>query len=44
MLLGREAGGVVTDLGGGYLRPVAGSGVIAGNPVMHEWLARTVKG
>lgn len=44
MLLVREAGGVVTDLGGGYLRPVAGSGVIAGNPVMHEWLARTVKG
>jgi myo-inositol-1(or 4)-monophosphatase len=44
MLLVREAGGVVSELGGGVLRPVASSGVIAGNPGMHDWLRRAVQG
>jgi myo-inositol-1(or 4)-monophosphatase len=36
-LLIREAGGVVTDLTGRDLG-IEHSGVVAGNPVMHEWL------
>jgi myo-inositol-1(or 4)-monophosphatase len=41
MLLVREAGGVVTTLDG---RPLGidHSGVIAGNPWMHEWLLETL--
>ncbi len=42
MLLVREAGGLVTDLRGAHLRPVASSGVLAGNPAMHEWLRGTI--
>jgi myo-inositol-1(or 4)-monophosphatase len=38
MLLVREAGGVVTDLSGTHLRAIAPSSVLAGSPVMHEWL------
>jgi myo-inositol-1(or 4)-monophosphatase len=44
MLLVREAGGTVTDLRGSPLQPIASSGVLAGNPVMHDWLRRTVQG
>jgi myo-inositol-1(or 4)-monophosphatase len=36
-LLIREAGGVVTDLGGRDVG-IEHSGIVAGNPVMHEWL------
>jgi myo-inositol-1(or 4)-monophosphatase len=36
-LLIREAGGLVTDLTGHELG-IEHSGVVAGNPVMHEWL------
>jgi myo-inositol-1(or 4)-monophosphatase len=36
-LLIREAGGVVTDLTGRELG-IEHSGVVAGNPFMHEWL------
>lgn len=43
MLLVREAGGIVTDLQGAHLRPIAPAGVLAGNPVMHEWLGRVVR-
>ena len=38
MLLVREAGGVATDLGGAHLRALAPSSVLAGNPVMHDWM------
>src|SRR6185312_7990579 len=38
-LLIREAGGLVTDLTGHELG-IEHSGVVAGNPVMHEWLLK----
>jgi myo-inositol-1(or 4)-monophosphatase len=41
ILLVREAGGVVTDLAGGPA-PVAHTGIVAGNPVMHQWLLGTL--
>jgi myo-inositol-1(or 4)-monophosphatase len=37
ILLVREAGGVVSDLGGAPAR-VAHTGLVVGNPVMHEWM------
>jgi myo-inositol-1(or 4)-monophosphatase len=43
LLLIREAGGVVTDLAGRDIG-VEHTGVIAGNPVIHEWLLRTLAG
>lgn len=39
MLLVREAGGVATDLNGKQLTAFGHSSVLAGNPVMHRWLA-----
>jgi myo-inositol-1(or 4)-monophosphatase len=41
VLLIREAGGVVTDLRGSPC-PVAHTGLVAGNPAMHEWLMSIV--
>jgi myo-inositol-1(or 4)-monophosphatase len=41
MLLVREAGGVVTTVTGGDV-PLANSSLLAGNPAMHAWLARTL--
>lgn len=41
VLLVREAGGVVTTVGGGDV-PLAHSSLLAGNPGMHRWLARTL--
>ena len=41
ILLVREAGGIVTDFDGAPAAP-AFAGVVAGNPVMHEWLLTTV--
>jgi myo-inositol-1(or 4)-monophosphatase len=41
MLLVREAGGVVTTVSCGDV-PLANSSLLAGNPVMHRWLARTL--
>jgi myo-inositol-1(or 4)-monophosphatase len=38
ILLVREAGGIVTDLDGAP-KQVDSSGIIAGNPAMHAWLA-----
>ena len=43
ILLIREAGGVVTDLAGQPC-PVEHTGLVAGNPVMHQWLFDRVKG
>lgn len=42
MLLVREAGGVVTDLAGREIGPEH-TGVVAGNPRIHEWLLGTVR-
>ena len=39
ILLVREAGGVVTDLSGAPAT-VSHTGLVAGNPTMHEWLLR----
>ena len=41
MLLVREAGGVVTTVEGGDV-PLTNTSLLAGNPVMHGWLARTL--
>jgi myo-inositol-1(or 4)-monophosphatase len=41
MLLVREAGGIVTTVAGGDV-PLAPTSLLAGNPVMHGWLARTL--
>ncbi len=41
MLLVREAGGVVTTVAGGDV-PLTNSSLLAGNPAMHRWLARTL--
>jgi myo-inositol-1(or 4)-monophosphatase len=41
LLLIREAGGVVTSVRGGDV-PLAPSSILAGNPVMHRWLADTL--
>lgn len=41
MLLVREAGGVVTTVSGGAV-PLTDSSLLAGNPEMHAWLARTL--
>lgn len=41
ILLIREAGGVVTDVHGGDV-PLTHGSVLAGNPVMHRWLAATI--
>jgi myo-inositol-1(or 4)-monophosphatase len=41
MLLVREAGGVVTTVSGGSV-PLTNSSLLAGNPEMHAWLARTL--
>jgi myo-inositol-1(or 4)-monophosphatase len=41
MLLVREAGGVVTTVSGGDV-PLSNSSLLAGNPAMHGWLARTL--
>ena len=43
ILLVREAGGIVTDLEGAPCQ-VAHTSVVAGNPAMHEWLLRTLRG
>ena len=42
-LLVREAGGIVTTLDGAPC-PVAQTSILAGNPVMHSWLLKTVNG
>ena len=42
MLLVREAGGVVTDLEGND-PGLRDSGVVAGNPAMHEWLLGAIR-
>lgn len=42
VLLVREAGGIVTDLTGAPAR-VRRTGIVAGNPAMHEWLMRVVR-
>ncbi len=41
MLLVREAGGVVTTVRGGDV-PLTHGSLLAGNPAMHRWLARTL--
>jgi myo-inositol-1(or 4)-monophosphatase len=41
MLLVREAGGIVTTVAGGDV-PLTTTSLLAGNPVMHGWLARTL--
>ena len=41
MLLVREAGGLVTTVSGGEV-PLTHSSILAGNPVMHQWLATTL--
>jgi myo-inositol-1(or 4)-monophosphatase len=41
MLLVREAGGIVTTVSGGDV-PLTNSSLLAGNPAMHRWLARTL--
>ncbi len=43
MLLVREAGGIVTTLGGDECL-VARTGIVAGSAAMHPWLLRTVSG
>ncbi len=43
ILLIREAGGVVTDLGGRHVG-AEHTGLVAGNPAMHAWLLETVAG
>ncbi len=42
ILLIREAGGIVTDLAGEPAR-VAHTPIVAGNPVIHEWLLGTLR-
>ena len=42
MLLVREAGGVVTTVGGERKVPLDYGNLLAGNPTMHRWLARTL--
>lgn len=44
MLLVREAGGLATDLDGAPLSAIGPSSVLAGNPTMHTWLGREVRG
>jgi myo-inositol-1(or 4)-monophosphatase len=41
VLLVREAGGIVTTVGGGDV-PLTHSSLLAGNPAMHRWLATTL--
>ncbi len=41
-LLVREAGGLVTDLGGAPAA-VGHTGIVAGSPTMHSWLLRTLQ-
>ncbi|HLB09604.1 MAG TPA: inositol monophosphatase family protein, partial [Gemmatimonadaceae bacterium] len=41
VLLVREAGGVVTTVSGREV-PLTHSSLLAGNPAMHRWLARTL--
>jgi myo-inositol-1(or 4)-monophosphatase len=41
LLLVREAGGLATDLAGAAA-PVAHTGIVAGNPVIHSWLLETL--
>jgi myo-inositol-1(or 4)-monophosphatase len=41
VLLVREAGGIVTTVGGGDV-PLTHSSLLAGNPAMHRWLANTL--
>ena len=41
ILLVREAGGVVTDLAGAPAK-VSHTGIVAGNPTMHQWLLGTL--
>lgn len=43
ILIIREAGGIVTDLEG-RPAPVASGPVVAGNPVMHQWLLEQLMG
>lgn len=42
MLLVREAGGVATDVNGTHLTALGPSSVLAGNSVMHRWLAEAL--
>jgi myo-inositol-1(or 4)-monophosphatase len=42
MLLVREAGGVVTTVGGDAKVPLDYGSLLAGNPAMHRWLATTL--
>lgn len=44
MLLVTEAGGVASRVDGGPLSPLESSSVLAGSPMMHDWLGRTVRG
>jgi len=43
VLLVREAGGVVTNLDGGDVTGLTPGGLVAGSPLMHEWLLKTVR-
>jgi myo-inositol-1(or 4)-monophosphatase len=43
VLLVREAGGVVTDLDGGDVTGLTHVGLVAGSPMMHEWLLNTIR-
>jgi len=43
VLLVREAGGVVTDLEGGEVNGLTHGGLVAGSPLMHEWLLKTIR-
>ena len=44
MLLVTEAGGRVSTVEGGALDPLRSSSVLAGSPIMHDWLGRMVRG
>jgi myo-inositol-1(or 4)-monophosphatase len=43
VLLVREAGGVVTDLEGRDVTGLTPCGLVAGSPLMHEWLLTTIR-
>ncbi len=43
VLLVREAGGVVTNLEGGDVTGLTHGGLVAGSPLMHEWLLKTIR-
>ncbi len=41
IIIVREAGGIITDLAGDP-PPLASSSIVAGNPIIHPWLLRTL--